>query len=131
MSADALLSAIETEFITKDVAMNNRMASVELSLIRKIFCGRSKDIKYIYIPKSKSLFEYVFVGTLLDPIFFLFIKTLSHSWYTFNTSRESSVSVRIIGFLAFGDTRRGRLFECRRSRRRKATKSEIGKCRRL
>ena len=81
MSADALLSAIETESITKDVAMNNRMASVELSLIRKIFCGRSKDIKYIYIiPKSKSLFEYVFVGTLLDPIFFLFIKTLSHSW---------------------------------------------------
>ena len=78
MSADALLSAIETESITKDVAMNNRMASVELSLIRKIFCGRSKDIKYI--PKSKSLFEYVFVGTLLDPIFFLFIKTLSHSW---------------------------------------------------
>ena len=45
MSADALLSAIETESITKDVAMNNRMASVELSLIRKIFCGRSKDIK--------------------------------------------------------------------------------------
>ena len=24
----------------------------------------------MYIPKSKSLFEYVFVGTLLDPIFF-------------------------------------------------------------
>ena len=51
MSADTLLSAIETESITKDVAMNNRMASVELSLIRKIFCGRSKDIKYIYVSK--------------------------------------------------------------------------------
>ena len=70
MSADTLLSAIETESINEDVAMNNRMASVELSLIRKIFCGRSKDIKYIYIPKSKSLFEYVFLGTFIGPHFF-------------------------------------------------------------
>ena len=68
MSADALLSAIETEFITKDVAMNNRMASVEMSSFGRS-SGRSKDIKYIYIPKSKSLFQYVFVGTLLDPTF--------------------------------------------------------------
>ncbi len=60
MSADALLSAIETEFITKDVAMNNRMASVELSLIRKIFCGRSKDIKYIYIFLKAKVFSSTF-----------------------------------------------------------------------
>ena len=63
------------------------------------------------------------MGTLLDPIFSLH-KTLS-------LRGRLLIRSRVVRFCShywvsgFGDTRRGRLFECRRSRRRKATKSEM------